>query len=145
MNDCSLLTFSCLSKKRFGLLHASKRCIRQAIGPFLSNLAGTFDSVTKNAPTAPTLAIFSGHDGTIGRVLAALGVEETRWPAFCSNITFEIYRPDAASVSQEDEVRIRYNERWLDLPFAAAKPNQSSKVAPLRALLAHLEDILHTP
>jgi hypothetical protein len=59
-----------------------------------STHAGAFFAELADALAAPTfahrLALYVGHDGTMVRLLAGLGVVPLRWPAFGAEVVFEV-------------------------------------------------------
>ncbi|KAF7731246.1 hypothetical protein EC973_000662 [Apophysomyces ossiformis] len=76
------------------------------------------------------LAVYSGHDTTVGPLLIILGGFDMRWPPFGSSIIFELFKQKGSSgwkglfSKQEDHyVRVRYNNKVLELPGCADKGN----------------------
>ncbi|ORY98625.1 histidine phosphatase superfamily [Syncephalastrum racemosum] len=71
------------------------------------------------------LAIYSGHDTTVAPLLIILGGFNNRWPPFCSAILFELYKGKSKSWNPlkktEHYVRVRYNEKVLELPGCAGQ------------------------
>lgn len=75
----------------------------------------------------PTKAfLYSGHDTTVGPLLACLGAFDGRWPKYASNVALELL------VRQSDKaefVQLRYNGRVRALPRCAAAARDAG-VAP---------------
>lgn len=69
--------------------HATKY-IQLVEGLFIKEILGRFDAVEKRQSALVYSHNFV-HDGDIGPVLGALGIEELRWPGMASNIAFEIW------------------------------------------------------
>ncbi|KAG0168619.1 hypothetical protein DFQ28_005104 [Apophysomyces sp. BC1034] len=74
------------------------------------------------------LAVYSGHDTTVGPLLIILGGFDMRWPPFGSSIIFELFKQKGSSgwkglfTKQEDHyVRVRYNNKVLELPGCSDK------------------------
>ncbi|KAI7888793.1 histidine phosphatase superfamily [Mucor mucedo] len=64
------------------------------------------------------LAIYSGHDTTVGPLLIILNAFDDRWPPFGSAVLFELFKQKK---SQQHFVRVRYNEKTLELPGCSQK------------------------
>jgi len=75
------------------------------------------------------MALYGTHDTTIGAMLCTLGVFDSRWPAFTSNITFEMFKGPPAKggflgfLKRKEEffVRMRYNHTVVTLPGCKGK------------------------
>ncbi|SAL96061.1 hypothetical protein [Absidia glauca] len=73
------------------------------------------------------LAIYSGHDTTIGPLLIILGGYDNRWPPFGSSILFELYKTKPSTDKPTNNyVRVRFNNKILELPGCAEKGNHHS-------------------
>ena len=64
------------------------------------------------------LAIYSGHDTTVGPILIILNAFDNKWPPFGSAILFELFKQKE---SDQHFVRVKYNENTLELPGCQAK------------------------
>lgn len=73
---------------------------------------------TKEDDEKLKLAIYSGHDTTVAPLLIILNGFDERWPPFGSAILFELFKEKA---SKQHYVRVRYNEKTLQLPGCAGK------------------------
>ncbi|KAI9030950.1 histidine phosphatase superfamily [Phycomyces nitens] len=77
----------------------------------------------KDTPEADRqLAIYSGHDTTVGPLLIILGGFDERWPPFGSSVIFELFEKESVgwfNTKTEHFVRIRYNSKLLELPGCA--------------------------
>ncbi|OBZ84309.1 putative acid phosphatase SPBC4.06, partial [Choanephora cucurbitarum] len=66
------------------------------------------------------LAVYSGHDTTVGPLLIMMDAFDKKWPPFGSAVLFELFK-------QKDKdqhfVRVRYNENALKLPGCQAEGN----------------------
>ncbi|ORZ08631.1 histidine phosphatase superfamily [Absidia repens] len=86
------------------------------------------------------LAVYSGHDTTIGPLLIILGGYDNRWPPFGSSIIFELYKTKGSTTNsnkigwfgsnkkEHDDhfVRVRFNSKILQLPGCAEKGKHHS-------------------
>jgi len=98
---------------------------RLGVGPVLGDIIDRFISATKSpSSSAQKMALYGTHDTTIGAFLCTLGVFDSRWPAFTSNITFEMFKGPPAKggflgfLKRKEEffVRMRYNQTVVTLP-----------------------------
>ncbi|KAI9326799.1 histidine phosphatase superfamily [Obelidium mucronatum] len=83
-----------------------------------------------NDPYGIKLALFSGHDTTIGPLLVGLGLfngERREWPMFGANVTLELFEDvkagKVAPAAADDRhfVRVRYNGVAQKLDFCQAR------------------------
>jgi hypothetical protein len=93
--------------------------------------SGPKDETDEMDDHSKQLHIFSGHDDTIGGILAALQVKDWGWPPYASNILIELWKGENGYA-----VRVIYNGKQLQLPFC------SDELCPLdvfeQFLLRHL-------
>ncbi|KAI8967087.1 histidine phosphatase superfamily [Mycotypha africana] len=66
------------------------------------------------------LAVYSGHDTTVAPLLIILNGFDERWPPFGSAVLFELFKQKGTN---DHFVRVRYNEKTLELPGCLAKGN----------------------
>ncbi|KAI3653154.1 hypothetical protein MP228_002579 [Amoeboaphelidium protococcarum] len=98
------------------------------------------------------MAIYSGHDSTLGPVLGMLKLDDDRWPAFASNLTFELLQ-DTSQVQQQSSkspssslyIRSKYNGVIRQLPFCQAKGKHHPKhkdLCTLDAFFDRMEQVI---
>jgi acid phosphatase len=97
---------------------------RLGIGPLLGDVLDRFTYASTNPRSPQKLALYGGHDNTLGPLLSALGVFDNRWPRSSSNVTFELFR-DATPLGVLESLKLRrgeyfvrtsYNNRVLKVP-----------------------------
>ena len=96
---------------------------RLGVGSVLGDVVDRFTFATKS-PSAQKMALYGTHDTTIGAFLCTFGVFDSLWPAFTSNITFELFKGPPSKggllgfLKRKDEyfVRMRYNQSVVALP-----------------------------
>ncbi|ORX55726.1 phosphoglycerate mutase-like protein [Hesseltinella vesiculosa] len=94
------------------------------------------------------LSVYSGHDSTVAPLLIILGGYDKRWPPFGSALIFELFKSKATSMwpwKQPDHyVRVRYNDKVLELPGCAQNGNHHASgdqsLCTLDAFLAIVRD-----
>ena len=97
---------------------------RLGVGPVLGDVVDRFTAATKSPSSLQKMALYGTHDTTIGAVLCTFGVFDSRWPAFTSNITFEMFKGPPGKggflgfLKRKEEffVRMRYNHTVVTLP-----------------------------
>lgn len=60
------------------------------LGPFYQDLLDLLDDAASGETTLK-FALFSGHDTTVGPLLAALRADDSVWPHYASNVAFELW------------------------------------------------------
>jgi len=82
-----------------------------SIGLLLQDIITNFDNFL-NGQNAPIYFLFSGHDSTIGPLLAILGLFDGLWPPYASHIEFELWQDS----NENYGVILKYNGDILTLP-----------------------------
>ncbi|KAJ8657497.1 hypothetical protein O0I10_006799 [Lichtheimia ornata] len=84
----------------------------------------------KTGEDARKLYIYSGHDTTIAPLLISMDVFNKRWPPFSSSIVFELFKQKGGGSwfgrSQKSYVRVRFNDKIMELPACAAPGDHHS-------------------
>ncbi|CEM39194.1 unnamed protein product [Vitrella brassicaformis CCMP3155] len=76
----------------------------------------------RSPPTAPHIALWSGHDTTLMPVLAAMGAWDGKWPSYASIIILELYTVGADS--REAYFRLIYNGEVITSMIKGCDPQQ---------------------
>ena len=61
------------------------------LGPFFQTLLDNMQAVISGNAPMPKFMLFSGHDTSVGPLLAALGVFDGTWPPYASHVSLELY------------------------------------------------------
>ncbi|MDP2436431.1 MAG: histidine-type phosphatase [archaeon] len=85
-----------LANWQMAALWNSTRQAQLITGLFLNQLLGNINAAISNAP-GPSFFLFSGHDTTIGPLLAALEAFPTDWPPFAARVQLELYQNASSS------------------------------------------------
>ena len=103
---------------------------RLGIGSILGDVLDRFDYSSTNPLSPQKMALYATHDTTIGAFLSVLGCYDGRWPAFTSNITFEMFHdPTPAGMlgyfrtHERYFIRTRYNHKVVTLPGTSSPPS----------------------
>ena len=104
-----------LVRERYEPFARSPDLARVGIGRFLGQL--TAQMHTAAAAGEPKLALYSGHDSTVGPLLGCLGLlsKDPHWPTYGANLIFELLE-DRLSPKNELFVRVKYNGRTMAIP-----------------------------
>ncbi|EJD54828.1 phosphoglycerate mutase-like protein [Auricularia subglabra TFB-10046 SS5] len=110
---------------------------RLAMGRLLDTLQRKMQAKADGEPRQPHLLVHSTHDTALAGVCQTLDVYDERWPAFTASVTFELFRHRSAvsnartwlqavglgtpSATPQHYIRMRYQNRSLELPFCAQK------------------------
>ncbi|KAL0091912.1 histidine phosphatase superfamily [Phycomyces blakesleeanus] len=93
------------------------------MGDIRDRMVNRATRLDKDTPEADhQLAIYSGHDTTVGPLLIILNGFDERWPPFGSSVIFELFEKETAKwfgTKTEHFVRVRYNDKLLELPGCA--------------------------
>ncbi|CAB4420824.1 unnamed protein product [Rhizophagus irregularis] len=115
---------------------------RLAMGPFLADLRDIILSKVNNIPEAEDLkfAIYSGHDSTLAPLIATFNAFDHRWPKFNSHLILELFESKEEFSSAQDNhyVRVRYNDKILELPACQNDDKHHPKDKSLCTLKAFL-------
>ncbi|EXX70764.1 uncharacterized protein OCT59_020543 [Rhizophagus irregularis] len=115
---------------------------RLAIGPFIADLRDIILSKVNNIPEAEDLkfAIYSGHDSTLAPLIATFNAFDHRWPKFNSHLILELFESKEEFSSAQDNhyVRVRYNDKILELPACQNDDKHHPKDKSLCTLKAFL-------
>ncbi|KAJ3338856.1 DNA-directed RNA polymerases I and III subunit RPAC1 [Gonapodya sp. JEL0774] len=137
----------------------SEQVQRLAMGRLIDRIAGRMERKVKN--TAATgresakLAVWSGHDTTLGPLLFALKAWDGKWPEFANHIVLELFEETNQTTSQSPSwmsaffqtptprhyVRLLHNKRPLNLPYCAAPPQHHPSDPATCTLEAFLEGV----
>lgn len=60
--------------------------------------------------------MYSGHDTTIMPLLATLGQDVSTWPAYVSNVVFELWESQTPDGKKQDYVKVLVNGKEVELP-----------------------------
>ncbi|KAJ1824267.1 hypothetical protein LPJ56_002852 [Coemansia sp. RSA 2599] len=120
------------------------------------------------APRVPKLALYGGHDITVGPMSIIMGANNRRWLPFASTLTFELFKdkrgsaqaaqatktadlPRPATVPRDLKtggyyVRVRLNDQVLQVPTCEVPgkhhPQMGSSMCTLAAFFEHLEPVI---
>ncbi|KAI9143896.1 histidine phosphatase superfamily [Paraphysoderma sedebokerense] len=138
----------------FGQTLTSKRL---SIGRLIGELKLNIEGHVRTNANATKMAIFSGHDSTLGPLLLAMDVWDKRWPPFASMITFELFRqkstaqPTAKSQRQTQPgnyfVRMIYNSEPMYIPGCQSAESHhpgDKSLCTLDAFLKVAEELIPT-
>jgi acid phosphatase len=106
----------------FELASTDPLVARLSIGRALGEMCQKFEDVSKGNSSLK-LAIYSGHDSTLGPILGGLKVADGRWPAFGSQISMEMFLDTKTKQQTNYYIRFLYNGKILTLPVCKEKGN----------------------
>ncbi|KAJ3026204.1 hypothetical protein HK097_006503, partial [Rhizophlyctis rosea] len=102
--------------KRFEYSLARVEEVRLKVGPLILEILNRFGSGRPRVREGDEgagekrICYYSAHDTTISALLAVVGGEEERWPAYGSNLVFELWELEG---SGERVVRVLFNGRVM--------------------------------
>ena len=83
------------------------------LGPFFQTLLDNMHAVFSGTKPMPKFMLFSGHDTSVGPLLAALDVFDGIWPPYASHVSLELYTNSSSSSAF---VRTLYQDAVVVLP-----------------------------
>jgi hypothetical protein len=100
--------------RRFQEVYGDAQFARLAMGSFISELHEQLELAHALDNAQAQIALYGGHDTTIGPLIAALGEPEEHWPPYASHIIIELWRvasddSKASLPGANDWVRVLYN------------------------------------
>lgn len=121
------------------------------IGGFVSVLRDVWVAIANEDPSlssvgTPDFAFYSGHDTTLTAVLGAFNVTNWPWPAYASNMLFELWEKDTktthelqpAGVYDNLYVRFIYNGEVIPL----ASQGCCDELCPLENVVTYLNNLI---
>ncbi|KXS12800.1 phosphoglycerate mutase-like protein [Gonapodya prolifera JEL478] len=140
------------AKMFFEPFGATEQVMRLSMGRLLERIAVRIEQAARNPsgarPDATKLAVWSGHDTTLGPLLVALRVFDGKWPQFANNLVFELFEqnptPPSSFLSRSQSrhyVRLLYNQNPLNLPYCAAPDQHHPSDPAMCTLEAFLEGV----
>ncbi|KAJ2635518.1 hypothetical protein GGF40_003559 [Coemansia sp. RSA 1286] len=115
-------------------------------------------------PRVPKLALYGGHDITVGPMSIIMGATNRQWLPFASTLTFELFKDKNSSGALEPQnlprpetvprdlktsgyyVRVRLNDQVLQVPTCEVPgkhhPKMGSSMCTLAAFFEHLEPVI---
>ncbi|KAI8149180.1 histidine phosphatase superfamily [Fennellomyces sp. T-0311] len=99
---------------------------RLGMGRLVGEIRDRIEDKVSGKDDTRKLHVYSGHDTTVGPLLISLGAFDKRWPPFSSAVIFELFKQkggDGGWFKKTDKhfVRVRYNDKLLQLPGCAQK------------------------
>ncbi|KAI9093864.1 histidine phosphatase superfamily [Phlyctochytrium arcticum] len=125
------------------------------IGRLVQDLRDRLQDAVYSRPGSVKLAIFSGHDSTVGPLLSAFKIKESQWPPLGSMVNIELFEENKLGSSwtrflpfykaSNHYVRMIYNGQPLSIP-ACAPADRHRKDDPslctLETFLSEMERII---
>ncbi|KAI9322615.1 histidine phosphatase superfamily [Dichotomocladium elegans] len=102
----------------------SQEARRLGVGRLLGEIRDRMQARVDGSDKSSKLFVYSGHDTTVGPVLINLGAYDMKWPGFSSAIIFELFKQKQGGSNwfgkkENEYVRVRYNDKVLELPGCA--------------------------
>ncbi|KAJ1798938.1 hypothetical protein LPJ59_002171 [Coemansia sp. RSA 2399] len=111
----------------------------------LSTDGGMREETPEEIPRIPKLALYGGHDITVGPLAIIMGSTSSEWLPFASALTFELFKDTRDGGSY---VRTRLNDNALQVatcePLGKHHPRMGSSMCTLDAFLEHIAPIMAT-
>ncbi|KAJ2402999.1 hypothetical protein GGI23_000310 [Coemansia sp. RSA 2559] len=111
----------------------------------LSSNGGIREETPEEIPGVPKLALYGGHDITVGPLAVIMGNTSSEWLPFASTLTFELFKDTRDGGSY---VRTRLNDKALQMatcePLGKHHPQMGSSMCTLDAFLEHIAPIMAT-
>ncbi|TPX35249.1 hypothetical protein SmJEL517_g02253 [Synchytrium microbalum] len=98
---------------------------RLSIGRLVKDLKDKIDDNVQNNKDSVKLAVFSGHDSTVGPLLSAFRVFDGRYPPFSCMMTLELFAEEKKK-TQEHFVRVLYQGQPQKIPQCQTSGNHHS-------------------
>ncbi|KAJ2511999.1 hypothetical protein H4217_007106 [Coemansia sp. RSA 1939] len=109
----------------------------------LSTDGGIREETASEIPRIPKLALYGGHDITVGPLAIVMGSQTREWLPFASALTFELFRD---KTDGSHYVRTQLNDQVLQVatcePFGKHHPKLGSSVCTLDAFFEHVQPLL---
>lgn len=83
-----------LANWMMGPLWNNTRAAQAISGPFMQELRDNIVNAVNGVANQPIFRLYSGHDTTVGPLLAALQAFPSQWPPFAANVRLELYQSD---------------------------------------------------
>ncbi|KAJ1861262.1 hypothetical protein LPJ57_006548 [Coemansia sp. RSA 486] len=100
----------------------AKTYTRLHIGSFIGTLRDQLQNVVAGKTGSVKLALYSGHDTTIGPILGSLkaGNRQMLWPPYASNLIFELWKKKDGSrvvrvLFNGEVLQLQQGNQWCDL------------------------------
>ncbi|KAJ9068047.1 hypothetical protein DSO57_1032687 [Entomophthora muscae] len=103
---------------RFGAYFQSPQLSRISIGRLFSELKSHLSATVDPSKAYHKLAVYSGHDATLGPLLIGMQGFDNIWPAFGTMVMFELFKDSKLKDEsiRNHYVRVKYNDKVIDLP-----------------------------
>ncbi|KAJ2563383.1 hypothetical protein IW140_006143 [Coemansia sp. RSA 1813] len=106
---------------------------------------GIREETPDEIPLVPKLALYGGHDITVGPLAVIMGNKSLEWLPFASALTFELFKDKNDG---NHYVRTRLNDKLLQVvtcePFGKHHPEMGSSMCTLEAFFEHVKPIIAT-
>ncbi|KAJ3080174.1 hypothetical protein HK102_003244 [Quaeritorhiza haematococci] len=146
------------SRRRMSSYQTSEMVRRLSIGNLVGDIRDKFMEAIRG-DKGPKLAIYSGHDSTVGPLLAAFDAFDGRFPTFGALVTFELFEEQAPwgqnqpdhklfhlrSPGQPHYIRMTYEGRALHLPACQEKGKHREgdpSLCTFEAFMSHMDRMI---
>ncbi|KAI8318887.1 phosphoglycerate mutase-like protein [Martensiomyces pterosporus] len=140
----------------------------QRTGDLLLGPDGVREETEAEIPRVPKIALYGGHDITVGPLSMIMGNQSEEWVPFASMLTFEMFKDKSADVEAKSLkrdlprpatlhrnidtdgyfVRVKLNDRVLQVPTCEMSgkhhPKMGSSMCTLAAFFEHVAPIIAT-